>query len=203
MASKLSLPRATLEPGKLPFVSLVSGIRAGPAPESGASGGNRERVPGVRAEGPGPPPFVRRCCRPQALPPRHGLGRLGRPVAAAPAPRSHRSPLQRPGAQVQATTQHRYQRRAGGGGPAGAARQGSGRCLVMLGHPGRQGSRVCITDSPGELGLVSRGSKGLVFPILNPPPSSLPIPSLWVLPVHQPQASSIVHRTWTGNSFHT
>ena len=42
-----------------------------------------------------------------------------------------------------------------------------------------------------------------MFPILNPPPSSLPIPSLWVVPVYQPQASSIVHRTWTGVSFHT
>ena len=30
-----------------------------------------------------------------------------------------------------------------------------------------------------------------MFPILTPPPSSLPIPYLWVVPVQQPQASSI------------
>ena len=41
-----------------------------------------------------------------------------------------------------------------------------------------------------------------VFPILNPPPSSLPVPSLWVVSVHQPQASSIMHWTWTGDLFH-
>ena len=33
--------------------------------------------------------------------------------------------------------------------------------------------------------------------------TALPVPSLWVIPVYQPQASSIVHRTWTGISFHT
>ena len=43
-----------------------------------------------------------------------------------------------------------------------------------------------------------------VFPILNPPPSSL-LPSRtipWVIPVHQPQTTSIMHRAWTGDPFH-
>ena len=33
------------------------------------------------------------------------------------------------------------------------------------------------------------------------PPISIPIPSLWVIPVPQPRASCIMHRTWTCNSF--
>ena len=35
----------------------------------------------------------------------------------------------------------------------------------------------------------------------EPTPISLPVPSLWVIPVHQPQASCILYQTWTGDSF--
>ena len=38
-------------------------------------------------------------------------------------------------------------------------------------------------------------------PFWTPPPTSFPIPSLWVIPVHHPQASCILHPTWTGDSF--
>ena len=39
-------------------------------------------------------------------------------------------------------------------------------------------------------------------PSWTPPPTFLPIPSLWVIPVHQPRAPCSMHQTWTGDPFH-
>ena len=36
----------------------------------------------------------------------------------------------------------------------------------------------------------------------KPPTTSLPIPSRWVIPVHQPWAPCIMHQSWTSDSFH-
>ena len=39
-------------------------------------------------------------------------------------------------------------------------------------------------------------------PSRTPPPTYLPIPFHWVIPVHQLQEPCIRHQTWTGDSFH-
>ena len=51
---------------------------------------------------------------------------------------------------------------------------------------------------------ISKGICHRYTCVPHPEPSSLhlTIPSFWVVPVHQPQAFSIVHWTWTGDSFH-
>ena len=41
-----------------------------------------------------------------------------------------------------------------------------------------------------------------VSPIPNPPPTSLPIPSLWVVPVYRLWVPCFMHQTWTGHLFH-
>ena len=89
----LSLPRAPLEPEKLPFVSLVLGMGAGPAPESGPSGGDRECGPASQGGGAGAAtlcPQVLPAARAPTVPwaRKSGSARGGRTGPAAPSQRS-------------------------------------------------------------------------------------------------------------------
>ena len=48
---------------------------------------------------------------------------------------------------------------------------------------------------------ISHGCTCVSHP--EPPPTSLPIPSLWVIPVYQPWIPCLMHQTWTGDLFHS
>ena len=99
-------------------------------------------------------------------------------------------------------------------GPGGSGVKGAPGCGERLDGPNAPHWLAVLRDSGGLRGApggVTRPSDTppclacAPLPLLllwSPqPPSPLPVPSLWVVPVHQPQASSLVHRTWTGNSF--
>ena len=75
--------------------------------------------------------------------------------------------------------------------------ESSWNSINMKYHIYRNGEQISGCQGLRRYGEESEVAGIYVFPILNSPPSSLPIPFLWVIPVHQPQASSIVHRTWT------
>ncbi|XP_041611382.1 outer dense fiber protein 3B isoform X1 [Vulpes lagopus] len=82
------------------------------APPRSPESGVRRREAGRPAARPSPGwrggrSCLRRCRRPERPAAPHGLRRVGRPLAAAPAPRPHRSALPRPGPQIPAAPEHR------------------------------------------------------------------------------------------------